>query len=268
MVELYEGDLKDDGRRSSKGNQLKWKNNDIWYKADYLGYEGLAECVVSALLKRSSLSEDEFVIYEPESIRYKSQVYNGCRSMDFAAGWQTITLERLFKNRFGTGLNQGIYSIKDHEQRLKFLVDCAERITGLKDFGKYICKLFTIDAFFLNEDRHTHNISVLMNKDEFRYCPIYDNGAALLSDMAMDYPEGCDIYEEIKNVRAKTICDSFDEQLDIAEKLYGRQLVFTFSAEDIRNVLKEIEIYDDAVKQRVELILLQQRRKYGNLFAK
>ena len=268
MVELFEGDIKDDGRKSSKGNQLKWQKEDIWYKADYLGYEGLAECVASALLKRSSLSADEFVIYEPESIRYKSQVYNGCRSMDFAAGWQTITLERLFKNRFGTGLNQGIYSIEDHEQRLKFLVDCAERITGLKDFGKYICKLFTIDAFFLNEDRHTHNISVLMNKDEFRYCPIYDNGAALLSDMSMDYPMGCDVYEEINNVHAKTICESFDEQLDIAEKLYGRQLVFTFSAEDIRNVLNGIGLYDDAVKQRVELILLQQRRKYGNHFAK
>ena len=266
MIELYEGDLKDEGRRSSKGNQLKWQNNDIWYKADYLGYEGLAECVVSALLNRSSLSEEEFVIYEQESIRYKAQVYKGCSSKDFADGWQTITLERLFKNRFGTGLNQGIYSIEDHEQRLRFLVDQAERITGLKDFGKYICKLFTIDAVFLNEDRHTHNISVLMNKDRFRFCPIYDNGAALLSDMAMDYPMGCDVYEEINNARAKTICDSFDEQLDIAEKLYGRQLSFTFTAEDIRDVLNAITLYDDAVKERVELILLEQRRRYRNLF--
>ena len=266
MIELYEGDLKDEGRRSSKGNQLKWQNNDIWYKADYLGYEGLAECVVSALLNRSSLSEEEFVIYEPESIRYKTQVYKGCRSTDFADGWQTITLERLFKNRFGMGLNQGIYSIEDHEQRLRFLVDQAERITGLKDFGKYICKLFAIDAVFLNEDRHTHNISVLMNKDRFRFCPIYDNGAALLSDMAMDYPMGCDVYEEIQNARAKTICDSFEEQLDIAEKLYGRQLSFTFTAEDIRDVLNAITLYDDAVKERVELILLEQRRRYRNHF--
>ena len=267
MIELFEGDLKDDGRRSSKGNQLKWEKSGIWYKADYLGYEGLAECVVSALLKRSSLPEDEFVIYEPETIKYKSQMYNGCSSTDFADGWQTITLERLFKNRFGTGLNQGIYSIEDHEQRLRFLVDQAERITGLKDFGKYICKLFTIDAVFLNEDRHTHNISVLMNGDRFRFCPVYDNGAALMSDMAMDYPMGCDVYEEIGNVRAKTICDSFDEQLDIAEKFYGRQLSFTFAAEDISEVLKGITLYDDAVKERVKLILLEQRRKYRNLFA-
>ena len=145
-------------------------------------------------------------------------------------------------------------------------MDQAERITGLKDFGKYICKLFAIDAVFLNEDRHTHNISVLMNKDRFRFCPIYDNGAALLSDMAMDYPMGCDVYEEIQNARAKTICDSFEEQLDIAEKLYGRQLSFTFTAEDIRDVLNAITLYDDAVKERVELILLEQRRRYRNHF--
>ena len=62
-------------------------------------------------------------------------------------------------------------------------------MTGLKNFGVYLNKLFTIDAFFLNEDRHTHNIAVLMNeKGEFAYCPIFDNGAGLLSDTLMDYP--------------------------------------------------------------------------------
>ena len=31
--------------RSSKGNQLKWYRDDLWYKADYTGYEGLVEDV-------------------------------------------------------------------------------------------------------------------------------------------------------------------------------------------------------------------------------
>ena len=44
-----------------------------------------------------------------------------------------------------------------------FLVEQIERITGLKEFGKYMNKLFTLDALILNEDRHTHNIAVLMN---------------------------------------------------------------------------------------------------------
>ena len=42
MVELFENQLKDFSRQSSKGNQLKWENNGIWYKADYTGYEGLS----------------------------------------------------------------------------------------------------------------------------------------------------------------------------------------------------------------------------------
>lgn len=35
MVELLEQNLKENNRQSSKGNQLKWENNHIWYKADY-----------------------------------------------------------------------------------------------------------------------------------------------------------------------------------------------------------------------------------------
>jgi hypothetical protein len=47
MVAMSVEDLRENGRQSSKGNQLKWESKGIWYKADYLGYEGLAECVVS-----------------------------------------------------------------------------------------------------------------------------------------------------------------------------------------------------------------------------
>ena len=45
-----------------------------------------------------------------------------------------------------------MYRIPDHEERLRFLVQQVERITGLQNFGVYMNKLLTIDAFFLNED--------------------------------------------------------------------------------------------------------------------
>ena len=38
---------------SSKGNQWKWMQNSRWYKADYMGYEALAEILVSRLLEYS-----------------------------------------------------------------------------------------------------------------------------------------------------------------------------------------------------------------------
>ena len=39
---------------TSKGNQPKWYVHDKWYKADHMGYEALAEYVVSKLLKKSN----------------------------------------------------------------------------------------------------------------------------------------------------------------------------------------------------------------------
>lgn len=38
---------------TSKGDQRKWKIENLWYKADYMGYESLAEVLVSKLLDRS-----------------------------------------------------------------------------------------------------------------------------------------------------------------------------------------------------------------------
>ena len=63
MIELFEKDIKTTDRKSSKGNQLKFERDGVWYKADNLGYEGLAECVVSDLLHKSSLQKNEFAEY-------------------------------------------------------------------------------------------------------------------------------------------------------------------------------------------------------------
>lgn len=66
-----------------KGNQLKWENAGIWYKADYTGYEGLAEYMISHLLIKSTLKPEEFVRYDLEEIKYKRQVYQGVKSRTF-----------------------------------------------------------------------------------------------------------------------------------------------------------------------------------------
>ena len=97
-----------------------------------------------------------------------------------------------------------MYRILDHEERLRFLVQQVERMTGLQNFGVYMNKLLTIDAFFLNEDRHMHNIAVLMNgKGDYAYCPIFDNGAGLLADTTMDYPLAGDIYTLMEKVQMR-----------------------------------------------------------------
>ncbi|MDO5339560.1 MAG: hypothetical protein Q4E78_05545 [Eubacteriales bacterium] len=268
MVELFEQNIRTNTRQSSKGNQLKWENEGIWYKADYTGYEGLAEYVISHLLKLTNLNEDEYVLYEQEQIKYKRQIYNGVKSRTFIdEDWQIITLERLFKNVYNESLTNVLWHMSDVKERLEFLVNSVKNITGLNNFGEYICRLFTIDAFFLNEDRHMHNIAVLMNgKGRYKYCPVFDNGAGLLSDTTMDYPMGQDTYQMISEVKSKSVSQDFDEQLDVAENLYGQNLHFLFTKKNVSDIVNNADMYPLEERKRVELIIYSQMNKYQYLF--
>ena len=268
MVELFEQNIRTNTRQSSKGNQLKWENEGIWYKADYTGYEGLAEYVISHLLKLTNLNEGEYVLYEPEQIKYKRQIYNGVRSRAFIdEDWQIITLERLFKNVYNESLTSVLWHMSDVKERLEFLVNAIKNITGLNNWGEYICRLFTIDAFFLNEDRHMHNIAVLMNgKGEYKYCPVFDNGAGLLSDTTMDYPMEQDIYHMISEVKSKSVSQNFDEQLDVDENLYGQNLQFLFTKKNVSDIVNNADMYPPEERKRVELIIYSQMNKYKYLF--
>ena len=266
MIELFEQDILLNDRQSSKGNQLKWQSqNGIWCKADYTGYEGLVEYLVSCLLGYSSLKRNEYVFYQTEKIHYKYKDYLGCKSENFLPdGWKIITLERLFETMKGESLAKSVYHMPDVRERIRYMV---EQLTGLREFGVYISKLMTIDALFLNEDRHTHNIAVLLDDcDQFHYCPIFDNGASLLSDTIQDYPMEEKIQDLVKRVKAKTFHDDFDEQLDTVEELYGRQIRFHFDRAIVEKIIAEEQNYSNDVKERVYDLISRQMRKYQYLF--
>ncbi len=267
VVELFDKELNIPDRKSSKGNQLKFCRDNIWYKADYLGYEGLVEYTVSKLLGLSDLDKSEYVDYELDEIVYNGQKFNACKSDDFTDGWQLITLERLFKQQFGRGLNNIIYSIDDLGQRFDAIVSEVERLTGIDDFGIYMCKVLTVDALFLNEDRHTHNLAVLMDgKGNYKLAPIYDNGAGLLSDTMMEYPLSQDVIGLIDKVKPKTFCDDFAKQLSIAESRYGQRIKFMFNYSNVSEIVMSAVQYDEAIRIRVIDIIMQMRRKYQYLF--
>lgn len=112
-----------------------------------------------------------------------------------------------------------------------------------------------------------HNIAVLMNdRGEFEYCPIFDNGAGLLSDTTMDYPMQEDIYPLMKQSQSKTISMDYDEQLDVSELLYKENLRFHFTKNDVRTLLESVSEYTEEEKYRVETIIYMQMNKYKYLF--
>lgn len=270
MIVLNEKNIFLENRQSSKGNQLKGCVDGSWYKADYLGYEGLAEYMVSGLLKKTSLESNEFIDYKTEKIQYKNTEFTGCISANFLKkGWQLITLERLFRSYYGESLNRSLYRLPEARDRLQFLVEQTVRITGLEEFGKYMGKVLAVDTFFLNEDRHTHNLAVLLDEyGKYHYCPMFDHGGALLSDTTLDYPMTGDVYALIKNAKPKTFCGNFDEQLDIAEELYGQQIQFMFDDKEADRLLNEEAGYPQDIKERVSTILRWQKHRYQYLFQK
>lgn len=268
---------------SSKGNQMKWRQDGYWYKADQFGYESLAEVVTSHLLTKSNITNA--TIYNPVTIRYHDKEYRGCYSENFRAKEEVLVpLERLIKNHTTLGLAKQLAHISDIKERIKFTEEIVCKVTKIEDFGIYMTKILEMDAFFLNEDRHTNNISILYNKEEdnYRLCPFYDMGLSLFADTKVDFPINNHYFACKEKITAKPFSRNFDEQLDAANKLYGCHLKFNFPANRIADVVEELRTqyllsekdiangrvdgYTELEFKRVEDTLRYQAAKYKYMF--
>ena len=179
-----------------------------------------------------------------------------------------VLISRLHRAYMGRGLAETLGKMKEAKERIRYTADFMERTTGLTGAGEYLTLLVELDAFFLNEDRHTNNLAVIRNEKtmEFRYCPVFDNGLALLSDLN-EYSLDQDIYDCIGRVHAKPFSRYFEEQVDAAEELYGMQLHFFFFKKEISRELEFAgELYDEKICRRAEQVLFEQMRKYQVYF--
>ena len=227
---------------SSKGNQEKWKDGGRWYKLDQFGYEGLAETMISRLLEHSSIETDtpfRFVRYRMERMNVHGRDRNGCSSEDFLRpGESIITLSHLFK-REGLLLTDVLTRLPSDKKRIAWLAEETAVLTGLEQFPQYLTLLFEVDALFLNDDRHLNNIAVLEKGGRFDYCPIFDNGAGLLSNVQIA-PMDIDPAALIRSAKARPFNTTFSRQVIHVKKLYGPQLhIPGFTEEELRRELEE-----------------------------
>ena len=252
---------------TSKGDQPKWQMGDTWYKADHMGSEALSEVLVSQILSKSNVTD--FVTYEPVWIEYHGRELRGCLSKNFRRSDEMLVpFEKLHRAYQGVGLASEMNAQGDVTAQLQYTVEFIESVTGLCGVGAYLTTILELDAFTLNEDRHTNNLAVIRNEKtgEYRLCPIFDNGLSLLSD-EHDYPIDADIFGCIEKVKAKPFSRSFDEQLEAAESLYGSYLKFNFKRSDIHSMLEPfIGFYDEAIINRAERIVREQMRRYPIFF--
>ena len=214
---------------SSKGNQEKWfdREENRWYKLDQFGYEALAECAASAFLERSNIERGTpftFVRYGMERLNVHGRDRNGCSSENFLKpGQSLITLSHLFSKETDGTLKAKLEALPSDKRRIAYMADMTAALTGLKEFPQYLTLLFEIDALFLNDDRHLNNIAVLYEAGRYSYCPIFDNGAGLLSNTQMLQ---MDIAPKalIASLKSRPLGISFTRQMNTARSLYGAQI--------------------------------------------
>lgn len=252
---------------TSKGNLPKWRIDNIWYKTDAFGYESLAECLISDLLKYSNIYS--YVKYGITKGIYNGEIKNFSISNSFMNERDTLlTFYRLYFLETGNELTKDIYNIREVNDRIKFVVDFVSKNYKIDIAGKIITSVLELDMLFLNEDRHFNNFALIRKtkSKKFVFAPVFDNGLSLLSDIN-EYKMDGDIYKNIDKVKGKPFSNSLEEQCEKAESLYGTVLKFKFTKNDVLNeIYKYKSFYNDAIIERVISILFEQMRKYYYLF--
>lgn len=256
---------------SSKGNQEKWYDNftDSWYKLDQFGYEALAETLISVFLERSNIEAElpfTYVRYRMERLLVHGRERTGCVSRNFLKpGQSLITLNRLISNHLGMPLRQKLKRLSSDKRRIAYLAEATAEYTGLSDFPRYLTLLFEVDALFCNDDRHLNNIAVVEQDGVYSYCPIFDNGAGLLSNTRLS---PMDIMPKalLSALKARPFNTTFNRQMHTARGLYGRQLVMPlFSAVEIRDAIQPLlTFYPERdcglITDRVEACILTRQK--------
>lgn len=227
---------------SSKGNQEKWRDAGRWYKLDQFGYEALAETVISRLLEYGNIETDtpfRFVRYRMERMNVHGRDRTGCSSAVFLKpGESIITLAHLFK-REGAPLSEALSRQQSDKKRIELLARKTAELTGLELFPQYLTLLFESDALFLNDDRHLNNIAVLEKDGKYDYCPIFDNGAGLLSNVQTAQTDIAPA-ALIRTAKARPFNTTFNRQVIHARNLFGPQLrIPKFTKDDILRELRD-----------------------------
>ncbi|MGN0527013.1 MAG: hypothetical protein ACI4IF_06215 [Acutalibacteraceae bacterium] len=257
---------------SSKGNQEKWfsAENNKWYKLDQFGYEALSETLISKLLEKSNIKETPFSFarYDMERVNAHGRERTACSSDNFLKkGQSIITISHLLSKQLGTSLKEKLAKLPSDKKRIQYLAEATADYTGLREFPQYLTLLFEIDALFLNDDRHLNNIAVIEKNGEFDYCPIFDNGAGLLSNVQFS-PMDIEPKGLIKDILARPFNTTFTRQINTARALYGSVLLIPeFTEKEILTELEPLLMFYPArdrgiIANRVTATILT-RQKYN-----
>ncbi len=192
---------------SSKGTQSKYYEKNYWYKKNESGYEGNAEYLVSQVLSCSNVSS--YVEYEKCTINGAP----GCRSKNFLGQNENfMSFQRLYNIYNGANLSEVVLTLNDARSRIELVKSFIMDILDF-DISDYLSRIISLDMLTLNTDRHFNNLGLIVNpiSGKCHEAPIFDNGAALLSNYNL-FPADEDLITNIENAKSLPFSSSFEVQ--------------------------------------------------------
>lgn len=198
---------------TSKGNQAKWCFGNTFIKADSMGYEGLAEVIVSGLCEYSNL---DYVKYEECVIRDGSRRSVGCCCQSFLKDESyVVSFAHILEQELGEDFSRHLG--KGFKEDFKFVCGVIHDVAGIS-VEQYVADCLFLDAVILNEDRHFNNLCLMCASGKYCVTPVFDNGLSLLSDLGA-YDFYSDFIAQTKRVRAKPFVRDFGRQVRYLREL-------------------------------------------------
>ena len=201
---------------TTKGNQIKWFKGNRWIKADSMGYESIAEYLISLL--EGYIKNFDYVKYDLCTVRETGtgnmRKYNCCVSDNFLTGNEYIvSAQRMIYSMLGTDKAKHLMIYTTGLDLLAHTIDICHKVTNLSvtSIMRYFANICRLDALTLNEDRHLNNIAFVYNGQGYRFAPIFDNGMGLLADL-QTFPLNRGIAVSMEAVRARPFSGDFIEQ--------------------------------------------------------
>jgi hypothetical protein len=231
----------------SKGCQLKYYKDGLWFKVNTSGYEGLAELVSSYFLCHSN--NPDFISYELCSVNGRP----GCYSHNFLGkNEELLSFDRFHFIRTGKSLSAVTALMDNADSRYHYVVDFFMKEAAL-DIQSYLDAIISLDFLTRNGDRHYNNLAVIKTGSGYKNAPIFDNGDAFFSSYSKFDP-----WMSITECIEKSVACPFSGSFELQFNLVKKRLKINY-----KQLLPKLYALPDSRCRTAALYLLD---KYENLY--
>ena len=238
--------------QTSKGVLLKWNTSDKYYKSGELKYgtfsnlQPVIECICTDIRNKLGIKGANYslqIINTDGSDEFDKQEILCCVSDNFLKDDETlITFAKHYRN----------YNDKITYERI---------INDFKEYEEEINQMIVFDFIVNNVDRHFNNFGYISNGNR-KFCPIFDNGLSLYSDLGVDDIRTINRnkYASKKFDRSKPFKNKHISQIKLINKL--PEINLNNSNNDFIDIIRKYENYLGKERMEAMISLVEERLDY------